>query len=319
MKVLITGASGFVGRHLVKRCLSDGWQVTALARQFSRVVTPELKNHAIVGMERLGDVSGALRGQDVVVHCAARVHVMKDESGEPMAAFRAVNVAGTLDLARQAAEAGVQRFLYLSSVKVHGESSAPGQPYKEEDPLHPQDAYAKSKCEAEIGLRRIATQTGMAVVIIRPPLVYGEGVGANFKAMMTALQRGWPLPLGGLNNRRSLVCSDNLVDFISVSMLHPGAVNQTFLVSDGHDLSTSQLLRHLAHSLGRPARLLSVPVPILFLAARLVGRLPAADRLCGSLQVDISKAKQLLSWRPPVDVEQGLYIAAQGYLRETSL
>lgn len=319
MRVLVTGTSGFVGRHLVKRCLSDGWQVTALTRQTASGVTPELKTHVIAGMEQLGDVSGALQGQDVVVHCAARVHVMKEQCGDPLAAFRAVNVAGTLELARQAAEAGVQRFIYLSSIKVHGESTLPGQPFTENDQLRPQDAYAKSKHEAEIGLRKIAAQTSMEVVIIRPPLVYGQGVGANFKAVMTAIYRGWPLPLGGLDNRRSLVSVDNLVDLVSVCMLHPGAVNQTFLVSDGDDLSTSQLVRHLAQSLGRPARLLSVPVPILVLAARLLGRSAAADRLCGSLQVDIGKASKLLSWKPPVCVEQGLQTTAQGYLRETSL
>ena len=194
-----------------------------------------------------------------------------------------------------------------------------GHPFIEEDLPSPQDAYAQSKCEAEVGLRQLAEQTGMAVVIIRPPLVYGLGVGANFKVMMTAVRRGWPLPLGRIDNRRSLVAIENLVDLMRVCMDHPAAANQTFLVSDGEDLSTTQLLRHLGVSLGRPARLLPVPVSMLRLIADLIGRSAVADRLCGSLQVDIGKAQHLLGWIPPVSVQKGLRCAAQGGPRETSL
>lgn len=312
MKVLITGASGFVGRHLVQRCQKDGLEVTALVRQANHMAASGIKTHVIAGVEQLGDLSAALRDQDVVVHCAARVHVMKDKSGDPLAAFRAVNVAGTLDLARQAAAAGIARFIYLSSVKVLGESTAPGRPFTEEDPPCPQDAYAQSKCEAETGLRQLALKTGMQVVVIRPPLVYGAGVGANFKAMMAAVRRGWPLPLGRVDNRRSLVAIENLVDFITVCMVHPAAADQTFLVSDGDDLSTTQLLHHLGVSLGRPARLLPVPAWILRFAATLVGRSAVAERLCGSLQADIGKARRLLAWTPPVAVREGLGHAAQG-------
>lgn len=312
MKVLVTGASGFVGRHLVRRCLNDGLEVTALVRHASSVITSGLKTRVIAGLEQLGDVSDALQGQAVVVHCAARVHVMKDRSENPLAAFRAVNVAGTLDLARQAAAAGITRFIYLSSVKVHGESTATGRPFTEEDLPFPQDAYAQSKCEAEVGLRQLAAQTNMAVVIIRPSLVYGAGVGANFKVMMTAVRRGWPLPLGRIDNRRSLVAIDNLVDLMRVCMVHPAAANQAFLVSDGQDLSTTQLLRHLGVSLGRPARLLPVPASLLRLIAALLGRLTVADRLCASLQVDIGKAQRVLGWTPPVSIQKGLHCAAQG-------
>lgn len=312
MNVLITGASGFVGRHLVQRCLTDGWQVAALVRPSNGMGRPGLKSYVIGGVEQLGDVSNALLGQDVVVHCAARVHVMKDKSDDPLVAFRAVNVRGTLDLARQAAAAGVKRFIYLSSVKVLGESTVTGRPFNEEDQPHPRDAYAQSKCEAEVELRQLAKKTGMAVVVIRPPLVYGAGVGANFKIMMTAVRRGWPLPLGLINNRRSLVAIDNLVDLIRVCMVHPAAANHTFLVSDGEDLSTTQLLRHLGVSLGRAARLLPVPSPALRFTAFLLGRSAMADRLCGSLQVDISKAQRLLGWTPPVSVHDGLRHASQG-------
>ncbi len=319
MKVLVTGASGFVGRHLVQRCQNDGLEVTALVRHANSMTTSGLKNRVIVGVEQLGDVSDALQGQDVVVHCAARVHVMKDMSGDPLAAFRAVNVAGTLDLARQAATAGITRFIYLSSVKIHGESTVTGHPFTEEDPPCPQDAYAQSKCEAEVGLRQLAAQTGMAAVIIRPPLVYGAGVGANFKAMMAAVRGGWPLPLGRIDNRRSLVAIDNLVDLMRVCMVHPAAANQTFLVSDGEDLSTTQLLRDLGVSLGRPARLLPVPASMLRWTATRLGRSAVADRLCGSLQVDIGKAQHVLGWTPPVSVQKGLHDAAQGSRCETSL
>jgi UDP-glucose 4-epimerase len=244
---------------------------------------------------------------------------MMDTSGDPLSAFRAVNVAGTLDLARQAAKAGIARFVYLSSVKVHGESTLTGHPFTEEDPMCPQDAYAQSKCEAEAGLRQLAAQTRMEVVIIRPPLVYGAGVGANFNAMMAAVRRGWPLPLGRIDNRRSLVAIDNLVDLTRVCMVHPAASNQTFLVSDGEDLSTTQLLRHLGVSLGRPALLLPVPAALLRLMATVLGRSAMADRLCGSLQVNIRKAQHVLGWTPPVSVQKGLHCAAQGSLRETPL
>lgn len=317
MKVLVTGASGFVGRRLVHHCLRDGLQVTALVRQACFAGLPGLITHAIAGLEQLGDVSAALLGQEVVVHCAARVHVMKDASADPLAAFRAVNVVGTLDLARQAAAVGVARFIYLSSVKVHGEVTMPGCAFTEEDVLRPQDAYAQSKCEAELGLRQLAAQTGMAIVIIRPPLVYGAGVGANFKVMMAAVRRGCPLPLGRMDNRRSLVAIDNLVDLVRVCMVHPAAADQTFLVSDGDDLSTTLLLRQLGRSLGRPARLVPVPASVLRWGAALLGRPALADRLCGSLQVDIGKARRLLGWTPPVSVREGLRYAAQRDRDET--
>jgi nucleoside-diphosphate-sugar epimerase len=247
-----------------------------------------------------------LIGVEIVVHLAARVHVMHDTESDPLTAFRNVNVEGTLNLARQAAAAGVRRFVFISSVKVNGECTEPGHAFTETDVPNPQDAYGQSKHEAEEGLRVIAAATGMEVVIIRPPLVYGPGVKANFAALTRAVQRGWPLPLGAVHNQRSLVALDNLVDFIITCVTRPQAANQTFLVSDGQDLSTAELVRGMARAAGVPARLLPVPVWALQAVAKLLGKQDAVQRLCGNLQVDISKARRLLGWVPPVSVDEGL-------------
>jgi nucleoside-diphosphate-sugar epimerase len=231
---------------------------------------------------------------------------MRDIEVDPLIAFRSVNVEGTLNLARQAAAAGVKRFVFVSSVKVNGEITEPGRAFTEADAPDPQDAYGQSKHEAEQGLRQTAIDTGMEVVIIRPPLVYGPGVKANFAALMRAVQRGWPLPLGAVHNQRSLVALDNLVDFIITCITHPQAANQTFLVSDGQDLSTTELVRGMAQAAGVPARLLPVPVWALQAAGSLLGKGDAVQRLCGNLQVDISKARTLLGWVPLVSVVEGL-------------
>jgi nucleoside-diphosphate-sugar epimerase len=231
---------------------------------------------------------------------------MHDTVADTLMAFRAVNVDGTLNLARQAAALGVKRFVFISSVKVNGESTPPGREFTEADAPNPQDAYGQSKHEAEQGLRQLSADTGMEVVIIRPPLVYGPGVKANFAALMRAVQRGWPLPLGAVHNQRSLVALSNLVDFIVTCITHPQAANQTFLVSDGQDLSTTELVRGLAQAAGVPACLLPVPVWALQAGATLLGKGDAVQRLCGNLQVDMSKARSLLGWVPPVSVEEGL-------------
>lgn len=284
--LLITGGSGFVGEALVKR----------LADQPLRLAT---RADATAWHK-------ALEGITSVVHLAARAHVMRDSSADPLAAFRAVNVDGTLSLARQAAAAGVRRFVFVSSVKVNGEVTALGQALSEADAPAPQDAYGVSKHEAELGLRLISAETGMQVVIIRPPLVYGPRVKANFAALMRAVQRGWPLPLGAVRNQRSLVALDNLVDFIALCLTHPQAANQTFFVSDGHDLSTAELIRGLAQAAGVAPHLLPVPVGILKAVAAVLGKGAAVQRLCGNLQVDISKARHLLGWVPPLSVDEGL-------------
>jgi nucleoside-diphosphate-sugar epimerase len=240
---------------------------------------------------------------------------MNEEAADPLAEFRRVNVDGTLRLARQAAEAGVRRFVFVSSIKVNGEHSQPGQPFTADQIPAPGDPYGVSKCEAESELRALSQETGMEVVIIRPPLVYGPGVKANFLAMMRWLQRGVPLPLGGVTeNRRSLVFLGNLVDLIVTCIDHPAAANQTFLVSDDEDLSTAVLLRRMAAALGRPARLIPLPAGLITLGAKLIGRPGIAQRLCGSLQVDIGKTKAVLDWSPPVSVDEGLRRTAAHWL-----
>jgi nucleoside-diphosphate-sugar epimerase len=254
------------------------------------------------------DADGAtvLGKADVLVHLAARVHVMRDTAVDALAAFRAVNVQGTLNLARQASASGVKRFVFISSVKVNGEATHKGRPFTAEDLAAPQDAYGISKMEAEQGLRQIAAETGLEVVIIRPTLVYGPGVKANFAALMRAVQRGYPLPLGAVHNQRSLVALDNLVDFIITCITHPQAANQSFLVSDGQDLATTELVRGMAQAAGVPARLLPVPVWALQAGASLLGKGDVVQRLCGNLQIDASKARSVLGWVPPVSVEEGL-------------
>lgn len=267
-------------------------------------------------LEATTDWRTALDGVDSVVHLAARVHVMQDTASDPLAEFRRVNVAGTLNLARQAALAGVRRLVFVSSVKVNGEGTMPGRPYTADDVPAPLDAYGVSKHEAEVGLREIAKATGLEITIIRPVLVYGPGVGANFLAMMRWLYRGVPLPLGAIHNRRSLIAVDNLADLILTCLDHPGAANQVFLASDGEDVSTTELLRRTAQALGKPERLLPVPVPLLNLAARLLGKQDFAQRLCGSLQVDIGKTRAMLEWTPPLSLQAGLVLAAQDFVRK---
>ena len=285
MSLLITGGTGFVGQALVKML---GDQPVRLATRADSA-----------------DWDKVLVGVSTVVHLAARVHVMHDREAEPLTVFRNVNVKGSLNLARQAALAGVKRFVFISSVKVNGEFTLPGRAFTEADIPLPQDDYGKSKYEAELGLNQLAVVTGMEVVIIRPPLVYGPGVKANFAALMRAVQRGWPLPLGAVHNQRSLVALDNLVDFIITCITHPQAANQTFLVSDGQDLSTTELVCGMAQAAGMPSRLLPVPVWALQAAASLLGKGDAVQRLVGNLQVDITKARSFLGWLPPVSVEEG--------------
>jgi nucleoside-diphosphate-sugar epimerase len=300
MIVFVSGAGGFVGRPLVARLVHDGHQVRAMVR-----------HPAALGQERvetiLGDLADPayaphLNGTDVVVHLAARVHVLRDTADDPAEAFRRTNVEGTLRLAREAAARGVRRFVFVSSVKVNGEGGLA----REGGAPAPEDAYGISKYEAERGLLALGAATGLEVVIVRPPLVYGPGVGANFGALMRAVRRGVPLPLGRVVNRRSLIAVDNLVDFLVTCVAHPAAANETFLVSDGEDVSTADLVVRLARAMHVRPRLLPIPPGLITTAARLTGRLPEARRLLGSLQVDTSKARTLLGWQPPITLEEGL-------------
>jgi len=304
--LLVTGANGFVGHELCAELIRGQYSVRAMVRDESSAKVPGCVDIQIAGIRPKTNWATALQDVDVVVHLAARVHVMRDTEADPLTAFRAVNVDGTLNLASQAAAAGVKRFVFISSVKVNGELTQPGGAFTEIDAPNPQDPYGQSKHEAEQGLCQLAADTGMEVVIIRPPLVYGPGVKANFAALMRAVQRGWPLPLGAVHNQRSLVALGNLVDFIITCVTHPQAADQTFLVSDGQDLSTTELVRGMARAAGVPARFLPVPVWALQAGAALLGKGDAVQRLCGNLQVDISKARSLLGWVPPVSVEEGL-------------
>ena len=310
--ILVTGATGFVGKAVVRRLLAEdaSRRVIVAVRRDNQQWPDKVLPRVTGDLEPSSDWSHALEGVSAVVHCAARVHVMTDTAANPLDEFRRVNVQGTLNLARQAAAAGVRRFVFVSSIKVNGEAIEPGHPFTADDAPGPLDAYGVSKMEAEQGLRELSAQTGMDVVIIRPPLVYGPGVKANFAAMMRWLKRGVPLPLGAIHNQRSLVALDNLVDLIVTCLTHPAAANQTFLVSDGEDVSTTQLLRRMGLALGRPARLIPVPVSWLKLAATMVGKQDMAQRLCGSLQVDIEKTRRLLGWTPPLSLDEGLRRAA---------
>lgn len=307
--VLVTGATGFVGQALCAQLSRWGYGVRAAVRKSGAADGMLAQEVLVGGLDDHTDWVVALAGVSAVVHLAARVHVMDDHASDPLAEFRRVNVQGTLRLAQQAAQAGVQRFVYISSIKALGEATLAGEPFTEESPTQPSDAYGISKLEAEQGLRDLAEKTGLEVVIIRPPLIYGPGVKANFAALMRAVQRGVPLPLGAVHNARSLVGLDNLVDFMVTCLAHPKAANQTFMVSDGHDLSTTALIRAMAQAAGVKARLLPVPVWVLKAAAGLLGRGDAVQRLCGNLQVDIEKARHGLGWKPPVTVVEGLRLA----------
>jgi nucleoside-diphosphate-sugar epimerase len=241
---------------------------------------------------------------------------MREEASESLEEYRKANVDGTMALARQAADAGVRRFVFISSIKVNGEETTPDRPFTADSPAAPRDGYGVSKHEAEQALRALAGESGMEVVIIRPVLVYGPGVKANFRAMLRAVQRGLPLPLGAVQNRRSLVAVDNLVNLVTCCLRHPAAAGQTFLVSDGEDLSTPELLRRAGQAMGRRARLLPVPVPLMETAGRMLGKRDMVRRLCSSLAVDIAKTRQTLSWSPPISVDEALHLTVESFLYE---
>jgi nucleoside-diphosphate-sugar epimerase len=316
--ILVTGASGFVGRALCASLVN--------LSPFRISVRNKSKNELLQNLEAFEaslspdqDWSHALSGVSVVVHCSARVHLMNDKVANPLLEFQRVNVDGTLNLARQAAKVGVRRFVFISSIKVNGEYTALGNPFKADQIPTPSGPYGVSKYEAEMGLIALAKETEMEVVIVRPPLVYGPGVKANFLSMMHWLQRGFPLPLGGVTkNRRSFIYIDNLVSLIITCIDHPAAANQTFLVSDDEDLSTTLLLGRMAEALGVSSKLISVPESFIRFGANLIGRSDITQRLCDSLQVDIKKTKDLLGWIPPVIVDEGLRQTAAHFLKMRS-
>lgn len=315
--VLITGANGFVGAQLCER-LKQRISIRAVVRNTHQAI---LKGVETLSVDNIGPNTnwhGCLDDINTVIHLAARVHVMQDRSPNPLDDFRETNVEGTRRLAEHAAKAGVKRFIFVSTIKVNGEITLLNQPFTAEDTPAPQEPYGYSKMEAEHALRKVSEETGLEIVIIRPPLVYGPGVKANFESLLRTLTRKIPLPLGAIRNRRSLVGLDNLIDLIITCMDHPAASNQTFLVSDGEDLSTPDLIERLATAMGQPARLFSVPPAMLIAGASLIGKREMAHRLCSSLQIDISKTCALLGWRPPESVDIGLAKVAHWYIKGIS-
>ena len=314
--ILVTGATGFIGKPLCAKLLESGARVRAAvwcedpAGGFPTGLD-------LVRIDSIGpdtDWTTALTGIDVVIHLAARVHVMDEKAEEPLAAYRLVNVAGTEKLARMAVASGVKRLVFLSSIKVHGEETATR--YTEQDTPAPRDAYGVSKLEAEEILKRIAVETGLEIVIVRSPLVYGPYVKANFYRLMGIVMRGLPLPFGSVNNTRSLVYLGNLIDAILLCTKHPLAAGQTFLIRDGEDISTPQLIRNVASALGLSARLFSFPPGLMRLAGRLTGKTAAVDRLLGSLAVDDSKIRKELGWKPPFTMAEGLKETGAWYKRQ---
>jgi nucleoside-diphosphate-sugar epimerase len=311
MKLLITGTNGFVGKSLCPELCNQGHAVLAAMRSLDKQVV-DVDKVLITSISKETDWCSALQNVEVVIHLAARVHVMNEVAVDALAEFHKVNVEGTLNLARQAAKCGVQRFIFLSSIGVNGNNNL--KPFTDGDTQNPQNPYAVSKYEAEQGLLAIAKETGMEVVIIRPPLVYGPGVKANFASMMKWVNKNIPLPFGAIHNQRSLVALDNLVDFIIHCIDHPKAANEVFLISDGEDVSTTELLQKVAKAFGKKALLLSVPVSLMTLSAKLLGKGDVANRLFGSLQVDSSKARELLGWEPVITMDEQLNKTADAYL-----
>ena len=335
MRVMVTGATGFVGRSLCNILISQEYKVLASVRGFASGLQGDSSGNYGNGSTYIntGDIlpdtdwSLALRDVDTVVHLAARVHVTHEEPGHSLDEYRTVNTQGTVNLANQAARAGVRRFVYLSTVKVHGEETLsppylpagsghdePPVAFSEADVPRPQGGYAISKWEAERELRLLSAATGMQTVIVRPPLIYGEGVKANFLSLLRLIDKGVPLPFGSIANRRSLLCLDNLVDFLMQCISHPAAANETFLVADNETLSTPDLIRRIAFYMGKKPLLPGCPIGLLRMGARLLGKTAAIDKICGSLQVEARKAKMLLHWQPPLTVEQGLEKTVLWYL-----
>jgi len=317
MKILVTGATGFIGSALIRTLLKHGHDVVAIVRCKSDSMPQDVNQIVVDGISAKTDYSVALKNVDVIIHAAARVHVMKDKVVCPLTEFRKVNVEGALNLARQAAKAEVKRLIFLSSIGVNGNQTL--KPFTELDEALPHDPYAISKYEAELSLMELRKATGMEVVIIRPPLVFALHAPGNFEKLVRWMQKGVPLPFGAIHNKRSLVALDNLVDFISLCVEHPKAANQTFLISDDEDVSTTQLLRKVGEALGKPARLIPLPEGLMRFVAKLMGKSDVADRLFGSLQVDSSKARDLLGWKPVITMDDQLKKTAEAYQNEKNL
>ncbi|HDY7739291.1 TPA: SDR family oxidoreductase [Vibrio vulnificus] len=310
--ILITGSNGFLGSSIVDRVQHKGVKLLDRGGD-NKHSCCEFFQHEINGHE---DYRHALEDCNTVIHCAARVHVMSDKVDNPLMLYREINTSGTTNLAKQAVEAGVKRFIFISSIKVNGENSTGKVPFMASDPHSPKDDYGLSKSEAEKDLMQLGKASGMEIVIIRPTLVYGPGVKANFASLMNLVSKGIPLPFGRITkNERSLVSVDNLVDLIVTCIDHPKAANQVFLVSDDHDVSTSEMVRQMALALGKPTWQLPVPVWCYNLAGKLFNKSDVVDRLTGSLQVDIMHTKERLGWAPPQTLQEGFKKTAEAFLK----
>lgn len=310
---MVSGASGFVGSALVTRLAQEGHEVVAPVRSAPAHRDPRVVYVEGVDLTRPRSWIPALTGAEAVIHAAARVHQLHDQAADPLDEYRRVNVDGTVGLGIRAAEAGVKRFIFLSSIKVNGEKTEPGSPFRSDDEGAPIDPYGISKQEAETALFQLGRSTGMEVVVVRPPLVYGPGVKANFRSMMRLLHKGVPIPLGAVTAKRSLIALDNLVDLLSLCLRHPKAPGQVLLVSDAEDLSVADMLRRLGRALDRPARLVSVPTGLIERAAWILGKKALATRLCASLQVDTGPTSRLLDWTPPVSVDEAFKRTADDF------
>ncbi len=313
MNIFVTGANGFVGLALCHRLVTEGYKVTGGVRG-DFPLSHGIKKSIIGDVSENTNLEKILKCHDIVIHLAGKANLSDGKSPNIFTEYRKINVDGSCNLVRQAATAGVKRFIFISSVKVCGDETALGHPFTETCAPNPADPYSVSKLEAEKALTALTKGCTMELVVIRPPLVYGPGVKANFLRIMHWLYKGVPLPFGAVQNKRSFISLDNLIDFIVTCIEYPSPANEIFLVSDGEDLSTTELLQRLGQAMGKPARLLPVPDVILAAGLRLIGKKNLADRLCGSLQVDISKARELLGWQPPITVDQGLRKTAQWFL-----
>jgi len=313
--IFITGATGFVGQSLIKNLLNDNHKLRVSSRRKSVHIPSGVELFLTDDITDTTDWNQVLQGVDVVIHTVARVHVMDDSVVDPLSEFRKVNVDSTLNLARQAIIAKVKRFIFISSIKVNGEMTLKSQPFTADDEYIPTDPYGLSKYEAEQGLLALAESSDMEIVIIRPPLVYGPGVKANFSSMMKWIKKGIPLPFATLNNKRSLIAVDNLVNFITLCIKHPKAANEVFLVSDGEDVSISVLLRKIAKAFDQRLRLFAIPVSWMISALTLIGKGDVSTRLCSSLQIDSSKARDLLGWSPVITMDEQLQKTADAYLK----
>ena len=313
MKVLITGASGFIGKALCSHLVLRDFDIVATVRNLPNAHVPRVDYRIVTKLDAATDWHDALAGVQTVIHCAARVHVMRDHAQDPLTEFRRVNTLGTETLARAAAHCGVKRLVFLSSIKVNGESAPSDAPFDQASPAKPQDPYAISKWEAEQALTRVSIETGLEIIVLRCPLVYGPGVKGNFLRLLQAVDHGIPLPLSLARNLRRLIYLDNLTDAIAICLTHPAAAGKTYLVSDGEDVSTAELISRITQALGKPSRLWPCPLGLMELAGMMTGKSDEIARLLGSLCIDSSKIRSELDWTPPYTLEQGLAETARWF------